>query len=402
MPKDSTKNWVASAIFIASAIASLSISSELIQNLLNTIVPSKIEEFYVWSAVFISAAFSLLFGAFLSDKIRFKLKFILIWIISGAIVSLIPVMGIVDITGIVAFSSLFIVVWGIGLPACMSYFAQSTVIENRAKIGGLILFVSLLSGVLSRLLSANEDFLLNSLYLFGLRACSLTGFLFVRNAKLEFSKEKVSRSFISIIGEKSVILYMIPWVLFALVNDLFAPIAATIQSEEFYYSLILLATVFAATFSILSGFFADSVGRKPVIIMGFVMLGLGYAFLGIFTSSIFSWYFYTLVDGMAWGMLFPMFLITLWGDLAAGKSSEKYYAIGFMPFLLSSFLRLTVGPTIADVVPAYSIFSFVAVFLFSAVIPLLYAPETLPEQKIRARELRDYVDKAKKVKDKHV
>jgi hypothetical protein len=34
-------------------------------------------------------------------------------------------------------------------------------------------------------------------------------------------------------------------------------------------------------------------------------------------------------------------------------------------------------------------------------LPLLYAPETLPEKKIELRRLRKYVEGAKKVKEKH-
>jgi hypothetical protein len=32
---------------------------------------------------------------------------------------------------------------------------------------------------------------------------------------------------------------------------------------------------------------------------------------------------------------------------------------------------------------------------------LLYAPETLPEKKIRERELKQYIENAKKVKEKY-
>jgi len=42
-----------------------------------------------------------------------------------------------------------------------------------------------------------------------------------------------------------------------------------------------------------------------------------------------------------------------------------------------------------------------SVFLFLAVLPLLYAPETLPEKKIRLRQLRKYMAAAKKVKEKY-
>jgi hypothetical protein len=38
--------------------------------------------------------------------------------------------------------------------------------------------------------------------------------------------------------------------------------------------------------------------------------------------------------------------------------------------------------------------------LFLAVLPLLYAPETLPEKKIRDKELKSYIEKAKKAKEK--
>jgi hypothetical protein len=46
-------------------------------------------------------------------------------------------------------------------------------------------------------------------------------------------------------------------------------------------------------------------------------------------------------------------------------------------------------------------FSLASFFLFVAVLPLMYAPETLPEKKIKDRELRDYLEKAKRTKDKY-
>jgi F0F1-type ATP synthase membrane subunit b/b' len=51
--------------------------------------------------------------------------------------------------------------------------------------------------------------------------------------------------------------------------------------------------------------------------------------------------------------------------------------------------------------PLGTTFSLAAFFLFLAVVPLMYAPETLPEKKVRERELRDYLEKAKKTKEKY-
>jgi len=165
---------------------------------------------------------------------------------------------------------------------------------------------------------------------------------------------------------------------------------------------MIIESVFGGIFAIVSGFLLDSVGRKRMAITGFVTLGLGYAILGIYPENLLSWYFYAIVDGIAWGVLFVIFVITIWGDLSYGVPSDKYYAIGVLPFFVSKFLELTIGDYIAAIIPPYAIFSFIAFFLFLAVFPLMYAPETLPEKKIRERELKQYIEKAKKVKEKYV
>jgi hypothetical protein len=396
-----SKNWLAPTIFIITAIAWLSASSSFLQGLLNKIATNNIETFFVWSATFLAVTFSILVGAFFSDKFHLRSRFLLVWTTTGIMVSFMPLIDIKNTLDILLLSSFFVATWGFGLPACMAYFADNTIIEKRAKIGGAILFLSILLGAVSRVLLASEDNITCSFYLACLMASNLIAFPMMRSYKGNNTEKKASSSFVTILKEKSFILYLVPWTLFVLVNDLFAPIATMVQGEEFVYSITIAGTVLAGVFSILGGFFADLIGRRPVVIIGFVLLGLGYAVLGIFPLSLFSWYFYTIVDSIAWGMLFAIFLITLWGDLAGNKSSEKYYALGLIPFAFSNFVGLTAGPSIADVVPTYAIFSFVAIFLFLAVLPLMYAPETLPEKKIRERELKQYIEKAKKVKEKY-
>jgi len=79
---------------------------------------------------------------------------------------------------------------------------------------------------------------------------------------------------------------------------------------------------------------------------------------------------------------------------------EKYYLIGVLPFLISSYIQILFTPY-AELIDVSAAFSLASFFLFLAVLPLLYAPETLPERKIKLRQLRKYVEKAKKVKEKH-
>ena len=85
--------------------------------------------------------------------------------------------------------------------------------------------------------------------------------------------------------------------------------------------------------------------------------------------------------------------MAIWGDLAQWKSSEKYYAIGFLPFLSSVFMEI-IGAYLAPMVSSNStsaVFSFASLFLFLAVFPLAYAPETL---NLKDLEFKKYVDKA--------
>ena len=96
-----------------------------------------------------------------------------------------------------------------------------------------------------------------------------------------------------------------------------------------------------------------------------------------------------------------IFVISVWGDLSYGASSDKYYAIGVLPYFISKFLQLVIGNVVATSISPYALFSFTAFFLFIAVLPLVYASETLPEKKIKERELKSYIEKAKKAKEKY-
>jgi hypothetical protein len=145
----------------------------------------------------------------------------------------------------------------------------------------------------------------------------------------------------------------------------------------------------------LGGIFMDSVGRKRLAIIGFVMLGLGYSILGI-PSDLSIWYIHTAMVGISWGILYVLFVVTIWGDLSYGGDSDKFYALGVSPFFFSKMLSLTIDSQIVAAVPISAIFSFTALFLFLAVLPLFYAPETLPEKIMKDRELKNYIEKAKK------
>jgi uncharacterized membrane protein YhhN len=96
-----------------------------------------------------------------------------------------------------------------------------------------------------------------------------------------------------------------------------------------------------------------------------------------------------------------IFVVTIWGDLSHTEPGDKYYAMGVLPFFISKLLELLIGKDIAGMVSENALFSFIAFFLFLAVLPLIYAPETLPEKTIKERELKGYLEKAKKEAEKY-
>jgi MFS family permease len=384
----------ASIILISNAFIWYSFAFGILKNIINQ------TSLVIWSIHFVAAVFSAIVGAAITDKIHKKTTFLAFWMVFGIISSLILVL--VDATGslgVLVISFLFGISFGLGLPASMSYFADCTSVENRAKLGGLILLVDGLGALLLGI-AVVDDIVLQALTLAIWRGTGLIVFLMLNPSQVITERQK-GVSFRYILRQRPFILYIVPWIMFSLVNYLSLPVQFDILGPTLVNSLGMIENALYGVFAIVGGFLSDIIGRKRITIFGFVLLGLGYAILGINPENLLSWYFYTFVDGVAWGIFSVIFIITVWGDLSYRASSDKYYALGGLPFFVSNFLRLMIGSYIAETVSAYAIFSLTAFFLFLAVIPLMYAPETLPEKKIKERELKKYVEKAKKIKEKY-
>jgi hypothetical protein len=321
-----------------------------------------------------------------------------LWISGGVLISLIPlVLNTADFGSMLFIAILFGVYFGFGMPKTLGHYAASMEVGQRARISGLtILIFGLLSSILAIFVS--DNIVLTCLILSAIRLIGLLSFRkFGR--KEELSQEDLIEKTNNYPLKKTFALYFVPWAIFIFVNYLTIPIISeTFKSYPDFLSSepIVEAVVFAVS-AVASGILADRLGRKRLIIIGFVMLGIGFATLGLFVNSappLIAGYLYSVSDGIAFGIFFVMFMLTLWGDLAKGGKVELLYAIGALPFIFGDFLKLLLyNPLIATFGPT-NIFSFASVFLFLAVIPLLYAPETLSDKIIENQELNNYVSKA--------
>ena len=143
-------------------------------------------------------------------------------------------------------------------------------------------------------------------------------------------------------------------------------------------STFLISGVFAGGSAIIFGFLGDLFGRKKLLLFGFFLVAISYGILSIFHLTEFSYYVYLILYASSLGILYPIFIFTLWGDLSNRKSPEKYYTLGCLPFIIAVALSYSIGTGMVGFLSPVSLFSFVSIFLFAAILPLAYAAEILP------------------------
>jgi hypothetical protein len=128
-------------------------------------------------------------------------------------------------------------------------------------------------------------------------------------------------------------------------------------------------------------------------------MGIAYAIISMVPKVLFAWFFFYICDSVSWGLLITIFIPLIWGDLSRKDLEEKCYLIGTIPFFLSAIVQNFFADYMKFLSEANA-FSLAALFLFLAIVPLLFAPETLPERVLKERELRSYIEKAKRVREK--
>jgi MFS family permease len=370
----------------------------LFSNEVNGLSLSVTLTFALYGAYYGGFALSAVVGAVFFPRARERC--LLVWMFLGTLATvLLPSVESNSFQANVLVSLFLGVSVGVGLPSSLAYFADTTTVENRGRCGGVVWgavgFSVLGLALFVNMLGSFEAFMALTIW----RGAGALAFYALSRMRGKLQISPNTSSYRLILGRRDVTLYLLPWVMFSLVNFAESPILGNLFGD-FQAFVGFIEFAIAGLFAIVGGILADLVGRKRVVITGFAILGIEYAVLSLFSGVRASWVVYTVCDGIAWGMFASVFFMTLWGDLAEDGQKEKYYVLGGLPYLLAGFLPVLVKPFVGGIetVTAFSLASF---FLFLAVLPLMYAPETLPEKKIKEMELRSYAEKAKKVKEKY-
>jgi MFS family permease len=353
----------------------------------------------VWSTHFSALIISALLGVYLTKKLGGRTRFLAIWVLTGVLASIAPfALSTSGIFGAVSLGLIFGFSLGFGVPNCMGYFTSQVPPENRGRIGGVIILLTGLGTAGLDLIGINGLVEL-TVTLIVWRTIALAAVAFTKPLH-ELEDKSRAPSYRAVLTQRPFVLYFFPWILFGLLSYLTIPIQHNVLDSSMFSYLQILENVFGGASALLGGIFMDLVGRKRLAIVGFVMLGLSYSILGFFNVEIMPpavWYVHSVMNGMSWGILYVLFVVTIWGDLSHGAPSDKFYALGVSPFFISKMLQLTIDSQIVAAIFPSAIFSFTALFLFLAVLPLVYVPETLSEKIIKARELKIYLEKAQKI-----
>ncbi|MEM0007744.1 MAG: hypothetical protein QXR89_05730 [Candidatus Bathyarchaeia archaeon] len=360
---------------------------------------SENEKLSLFTFYYVGIAVSAVVGSkFFPQK---RVKYLKLWPFIGGIATLLMSAFFVNNLAVNILLAFFLgISIGVGFPSCMGNFADSTFIEERGFIGGVVWsavgFFVLLFAILISMFGRLEMIIMLALW----RFLGGAGFLFMQQ-KCETFHTRKSLSYAEILHKKDTLLYLFPWILFCIINWAEIPIiekAFTAVGIDFSF-VLLVEFALIGVFALLGGIIADAIGRKRVVIAGFIMLGIEYAAMSISFNSPITLYLFLTFDGSTWGLFFSVFFMTLWGDLGENYEKEKYYILGGLPYLLAGFVSVLIEPYVR-VISSAAAFSFASFFLFLAVVPLMFAPETLPEKALKERELRSYIEKAKRVREK--
>ena len=273
------------------------------------------------------AIFWAVIGSFIGKGIN-RRGLLISWILLGALSTIFLALFQGPIFVVIS-SFLLGISLGFGLPISMAFVADSTVIEERARVSGIIIVgtfvLAFITLAVIRTLSLG---VLGTLVLFAV--VRLTSLLALVIDNCDGKEEKnVEGSRLPKVAYREFVFYLFPWVMFIIAAGLAGNLVpeAIRQSPEFYLGTTLRYACIAIS-GLVAGIAADRFGRKPPIITGLIMLGVSFALLG-FNMSPTSVLIYLLVSGMAWGLFFVIFLAVP-GDLSVSGARQKAYALGYI------------------------------------------------------------------------
>jgi MFS family permease len=352
---------------------------------------SYIANFLFYSSVVVSA----IVGSLISERVD-RRKFLLTWLAFGAVAT--ASLAIFQGLEFSLLSSVLIgISFGLGFPSCVAFLAESTTVEERGRVSGVVILITFVMMFAAILFSSLLNLGLVEIVLLSVIIKSIS-FLALIIDPCERSAAK-KKSWKNILASKDFGSYLIPWLLFCIAYGLSLTVESGLPDTPAFQAYntigLVLQYIFSAAFALVAGIMADHFGRKQPIIVGLVMLGASYAFVGLATTPL-SWGIYAALSGVAWGTLMVSLALTAIGDLAVHGSKERVFVLAIIIPLMTHVGFSSIPEVLSVYAPANILSSALSIVLFLSVIPIIRAAETLPENRIRSRQMRNYLNKMSK------
>jgi MFS family permease len=394
--KISSRKFAAATLLVSGTMAWFFLLDLYLANIFNTLTLN--DPFWSYYTIgqmlfFGFAVFWAIVGSLIGPRIN-RRKLLLPWISLGVFATIL-LAAFQGTTFAVISSFLLGLSSGLGFPSSIAFIAECTAVEERARVSGTIILgtfvIAFISLAVARILSFG---LLDAVLLLAIvRSISFVA-LALDKCESEPEKEKPR---LPSTAYREFAFYLIPWVMFITAASITGNLIPQTSDYATAYSIGNILRYFCiAIFGLVSGLAADRFGRKQVIIVGLIILGVSFALLGLYFTPT-SVLVYLTLSGVAWGSFFVVYL-TIPGDLSVSGLREKFYGLGYI-------LPLTVF-FIMSAVPFYAIFSIFSagsfsqifsIILFLSIIPVLRAKETLPVQKIQERKMKEHAEKIGKL-----
>jgi MFS family permease len=340
---------------------------------------------------------SAILGSTITKKIS-RMKLIIIWIFLGVFTTASSVIfhG-VAISWVISIMLGFS--FGLGFPIAQSYLASYTAINERARVAGIIILLTLILLFLSRTLIA----------ILGLNLTDVVFFLVLLKLSslfaLKYDHTKIEnvlqKSWFSVLSDKEFLYYIVPWFMFCVASALRASWSFEQFPDYDYYYFIsnILFLICASVFAYLSGIIADYIGRKSPIIISLVLMGISFAVL-YFEMNAAILLIFNIFHGIAWGGLLTIY-ITIPGDLAFNSAKEKYYVVGSAIPLVLYLVFSIIAQILPITLTPQELAPILAIIIISSIIPIMRAIEPLPISKMRYRNMKKYIDKVGELIEEH-
>jgi MFS family permease len=346
--------------------------------------------FYLFIAIFA------IIGSIYSEG-KDRRKFLKYWIYLGLITNILILFFqesfIILILGVLSAASL-----GLGFPSCFAFIADSTIVEERARVSGALILTAFIIiifsiGIYSGLKLGIFEFIIISIIL---RIISLFALLINCFEVTTFKKRK----WLEILDTPGFLLYFSSWFIFNLAggisNFISGELLAGIGFEIIGSSGTMFQYIGVILAAIISGIASDRFGRKRIIIFGLVTLGISYLFLSISTNQT-SYLVTRFLHGVAWGTILVNYFLTIIGDFGKGGTKEKFYAIGSIIPLTLFMIFQCISQIYILPLQINEISVIVTSLIFISLIPLIFSPETLSTSKIRERKIKEHLKKVQEL-----